>query len=218
MILNLVFDHKTWNIQLTCTCMTFLASTKSWVNVCSFGDDMYVRTLKLCLRSGLSCPFKILSLQSSSIILTFHSSCLCEGTGGYHGRLLSVMSLSPSALSGGFFLAWGLYGEDFWWINSHLCFLIFFIWSGDQLAHSNSTFYARIGLQWLSKLRWLWPSILWWVACKLMSLIGSHTDTMPWQNNQPTWTSLGQGCVCLGVYWQNDRDLLCATRVTQRME
>ena len=33
--------------------------------------------------------------------------------------------------------------------------------------HTNSTFYARISLQWLSELRRLWPNVPWQVACEL---------------------------------------------------
>ena len=39
----------------------------------------------------------------------------------------------------------------------------------DQLAYTNSTLYHRIGPQWLSELRRLWPNVLWWVACELGS-------------------------------------------------
>ena len=46
---------------------------------------------------------------------------------------------------------------------------------GDQLEHINSTLYASIGLQWLSELRRLLPSLPLRFACELVSLIGSHT-------------------------------------------
>ena len=36
--------------------------------------------------------------------------------------------------------------------------ILFFFLSGDKLAHTNSTLYARIGPRWLSELRRLWPS------------------------------------------------------------
>ena len=36
-------------------------------------------------------------------------------------------------------------------------------------------FNARISLQWLSELRWLWPNVPWQVACELVFQIGSHT-------------------------------------------
>ena len=39
--------------------------------------------------------------------------------------------------------------------------------SGAQLAHTNSTLYARIGPLWLSRLRWLWPSVPWQVVYEL---------------------------------------------------
>ena len=49
---------------------------------------------------------------------------------------------------------------------------------GGQLKRTSST------PQWLSELRRLWTN-------KLVFLIGSHS--VPWQHNQPTLTSLGQG-------------------------
>ena len=55
--------------------------------------------------------------------------------------------------------------------------VVFSFFSRDQLVHANSTL-------WLSKLRWLWLNVLWWVACELLPLIGSHT--MPGQHSQPT--------------------------------
>ena len=68
--------------------------------------------------------------------------------------------------------------------------------SGGQLVYSNSTLYARIGLQWLSELRRPWPSFPRRDACEFVSLIGSHI--MPGQHSQPTPTLLGQGClVCV---------------------
>ena len=67
----------------------------------------------------------------------------------------------------------------------------FFFLNGDQLVHINSILYARIGPMWLGT--GSVPSVPWRVACELVSLIGSHT--MPWQDSQPTQTSLGQGCM-----------------------
>ena len=71
----------------------------------------------------------------------------------------------------------------------------FFFFSGDKLAHTNSTLYARISLQWLSELRRLWPN----VPRHVRFQIGSHA--MPGQrySHQPTPTSLGQGCIRFGV-------------------
>ena len=69
----------------------------------------------------------------------------------------------------------------------------FFFLTGDQLAHTNSTLYARIGPQWLSERRRLWPSVSRRVACEPVSLIDSHS--MPGQHSQPTPTSLGRGCM-----------------------
>ena len=53
------------------------------------------------------------------------------------------------------------------------------------------------GPRWLSKLRWLWLSVPWRVACEPVHLIDSHMKLG--QLWQPTPTSLGQGCTCLGV-------------------
>ena len=44
------------------------------------------------------------------------------------------------------------------------CFL-----SGHYVAHTNSTFYARISTQWLSELRRLLPNVFWQVASELVS-------------------------------------------------
>ena len=61
---------------------------------------------------------------------------------------------------GGFFLAVGMLGEGS--SIPRLRFFFFFsssFFSGDQLAHTNSTLSARMGPQWLSELRRLWPSV-----------------------------------------------------------
>ena len=71
-----------------------------------------------------------------------------------------------------------------WWLFPHLqrfwetvwplipCLHFFFFFfgggSGDQLANTNSTLYARISPQWLSKLRQLWLNVPWQV-CELVS-------------------------------------------------
>ena len=110
-----------------------------------------------------------------------------------------------------FFFAVRIWGKIHWF---PACAFFFFL-SGDQFVHTNSTVYARIGSQWLSEQRWLWPSVPWWVACELVSLLGSHT--MPGQHSQPTPTLLGQGCLdvnCHLHFWQNDWGLLHATVVT----
>ena len=52
----------------------------------------------------------------------------------------------------GIFLAARIWGEGSV-IHSKPTLFFFFFLSGDQLAHTNSTLYARIGPQWLSKLR-----------------------------------------------------------------
>ena len=68
------------------------------------------------------------------------------------------------------------------------------LWSGDFVKwRSAGILYARIGPQWLSKLRWLWLSVPCQIVCELISLIGSHT--IPGQHYQPNLTSLGHGCM-----------------------
>ena len=64
--------------------------------------------------------------------------------------------------SGGFFLTCLDLGRMF--DNSfpaYVFFLLLFLFSGGSVEHTNSTLYARISPQWLSKLRWLWLSIPW---------------------------------------------------------
>ena len=70
-----------------------------------------------------------------------------------------------SFFNSGFFPhLWGFGGGVFLPELFLFCFL-----SGDQPTLTNSTFFqARIGPQSLSKLRWLWPSVSWQVACELM--------------------------------------------------
>ena len=63
--------------------------------------------------------------------------------------------------------------------------------NGDQVLHTNSTLYARISPQWLSKLRQLWLSIPRQVASQLTSPIGFYI--VPGQHSRPTPTLLGQG-------------------------
>ena len=80
-------------------------------------------------------------------------------------------------------------------IIPHLCFVFYKM--GISLC-TNSTLSDRTSVQWLSELRQLWMSVPWWVACELISLMGSHT--VPEQQSQSTPTSLGQGYnVCLAV-------------------
>ena len=80
-------------------------------------------------------------------------------------------------------------------IVSHLsiCSSSFLKWRS-ACVHQFHSFRWRINLQWLSKLRWLWMSIPWWVVCELISLMGSHT--LLEQHSQPTLTLLDQGCTC----------------------
>ena len=99
--------------------------------------------------------------------LTKSEPCLKKkkgwGWGGRHYR---------TALIGVFFLATRIFGEGFGDAFSACAFLFLFFISGDQLAHTNSTLYARIGPQWFSELRRLWPSVPRRVACELVSLRG----------------------------------------------
>ena len=77
--------------------------------------------------------------------------------------------------------------KDFGWRLKEsfpACAFLSLLLSGDQLMCTNSTLLAKIGPLWLSKLRWPWKSVSWWVTCELSSLIGSHT--IPGQHNQPT--------------------------------
>ena len=61
--------------------------------------------------------------------------------------------------------------------------------------HINSILYARISPQWRSDLECLWPSVPWWVACKLDSLLGSLA--MPGQHSQPFQLCWIKGvCMC----------------------
>ena len=66
-------------------------------------------------------------------------------------------------------------------------------------ARANSTFHARIGPQWLSKLIWLWPSVPWWLrvlwAC---FLIGSHTMWLCLDSSiiSPLWLGWVEG-ICM---------------------
>ena len=48
-------------------------------------------------------------------------------------------------------------------------FSFLFLLSGNYLAHTNSTLYARISPQWLGELRRLWPNVSWVVVCELVS-------------------------------------------------
>ena len=105
-----------------------------------------------------------------------------------------IMTCYGGGGGGGFFLAC----EDFGRMFDHsfpVCafFFPFFFSSEDQLMHTNSILYARIGPQWLSELGQLWPCSL--TRCvRARFRIGSLT--MPGQrHSQPTPTSLGQGCM-----------------------
>ena len=104
------------------------------------------------------------------------------------------------------------------------CTLSFFLggWgeggSGDYLVHTNSTLYARISPQWLSKLRQLWLNVPWQVVCKL---IFGKVPTLCLDSGivSPLQLHWVMG-VCVFRYnlhfWQNDQGqgLLHATVVT----
>ena len=82
------------------------------------------------------------------------------------------------------------------WTLKHSPQVLFFPQSGDYLMHTNSTLWARISPQWLSKLRWPWWSIPWPVLCKLISLISHLTiDSIV----SPVWLHWVKGEACLGV-------------------
>ena len=71
---------------------------------------------------------------------------------------------SDNSGGGGFFFVRKDFGRMF--NNSFsTCAFFFLKWrlAWAHLFHS----LARISLQWLSMLRWLWPSVFWWVACEL---------------------------------------------------
>ena len=92
----------------------------------------------------------------------------------------------------GFFLACEDFARMFDHEESRSFFFGLFS-SGDLLALTNSTLYARISPQWLSELRQLWPKLL----DKLrVSCFRTGSHTVPGQHHsQPTPTSLGQGCM-----------------------
>ena len=78
------------------------------------------------------------------------------------------MEATHSSGGGGFSSLARIWG-DCLTIHSPLApFFSFF--RGDLLARTNSTLYARISPQWFSELRWLWPSVPWYVACELVFL------------------------------------------------
>ena len=83
-------------------------------------------------------------------------------------------------------------------------FFFFFFRSGDQIAHTNLTFWDRISPQWLSQLRRLWPNVPDEFACALVSLKSAHT--MPGQHSQPTPTSSQPPRVISGLIATYNRD------------
>ena len=81
---------------------------------------------------------------------------------------------------------------------------------------------CQISPQWLSELRRLWPSVPWWVACELVSFVGSHT--MPWTAKSALTPSdfvcsrvyyACLGVICLRRFWQDSQGLLRATAATR---
>ena len=77
-----------------------------------------------------------------------------------------------------FFPAARISGEGSPIPRMHL-FFSFLFYSGDQLVCINSPLHARIGPQWLSKLRRLWPSVPRQIACELVSLIYLDSKVSP---------------------------------------
>ena len=69
--------------------------------------------------------------------------------------------------------------------------------------HTNSTLYARISLQWLNELRWLWPSAPWQITgYKEHSYKSTHSFVL--------FTGLWPyTSVCTGQTWQQCLGLLC---------
>ena len=69
-----------------------------------------------------------------------------------------------------------------------------FFLSGDQLAHTTSTLYARIGPQ--------WPSVPRRVVCELVSVKGSHTEREVIALNRRHTCNKGHNCHLACEYTQ----------------
>ena len=75
--------------------------------------------------------------------------------GGEGGRETETERQREAERDGGFFLAWGIWGDC---STIHSAFALFF--KGENwLARSNSILKARTSPQWLSNLRRLWPNV-----------------------------------------------------------
>ena len=114
-------------------------------------------------------------------------SCVCA--------LIFCVCIRNGYTIGGFLLAC----EDFGRMFDHsfpVCTFFFFFWSGDWLAHTNSTLYAMINPWWLSWLRWLWVNALWQVVCELIS---RQVPTLCLDRGlvSPLQLLSGQGCMCI---------------------
>ena len=77
--------------------------------------------------------------------------------------------------------------------NSFPVCAFFLKWRLDR-THTNSTSEIKISLQWLSKLRSLWPSVPWRVACELVSQ--QDPTLCPLSSSKPSLTSSIKG-VCV---------------------
>ena len=130
-------------------------------------------------------PVKDLGMSERILV----GSVFCQGLLSV-GRYLVLMSEFYGCISVKSWWWWWLFPWVWgFWKNLTTHFLpppFFFFSRGDQLAHTNSTLYIWFRPQWLSKLRWLWASLPWQVACEFVSLMRSHT--MPEQLSQ------GKGC------------------------
>ena len=107
-------------------------------------------------------------------------------------NIISVGGGAFSSLRG----LWGKIGQCI----PRLRFFFFFL-SGDQLARTNCTLYVRISPQWLSELRWLWPSSL--TSCIWVHFPGRfpHHAWTAWSAHSNfvgsrMYTCLGVTCLC----------------------
>ena len=85
---------------------------------------------------------------------------------------------------------WGFLGK----VLQLIPCLHFFLWSGDQLTHTNAFFlYARISPQWLCELRWLWLSV---VELHVRSFSMKASLIMPDSIVSPLWLCWFKG-ICM---------------------
>ena len=113
--------------------------------------------------------------KSLSWVYTSLGKMLCIGkSADAHIAMMLHAAYIIFLYTGGFFLVCKELGAR---LMFHSFPVLFFILSWDQFRHTNSTFYFMISPQWLSKLRWLRPSVLWWVACELVFLYTKASRT-----------------------------------------